>query len=1246
MASKEELSDQLSLTTKLAAQVERMAAAAEKLEASYQSQIDAATKLAAALNSVDGASAGQSLGAMSKALKDIEQKMKDTGKVSESTFKNLGKKVEDAGASFGKKFPKSVGIAAGALSGFGQGIKNVLALGKGVAGFAASFVDGLANITASIIAIPFKIFEGLVDMAAKAATGSTELMQALEDLRKQFGAFYGPTNKAIIDTSKSLTGFKDTGLSAWRVFGNMADRLKMLNELATEMGGSFGMLRKEFEDNGGALLAYKKGLGILDEDMKGVTMRSVAMGTKTSASLKDMTKQSYALGTAFGLDAKLISRDMSKALTDVAHFGGATVKQIGEASTYARKLGFELKDITGTLDAFDTFDTAAENAAKLSQAFGVNIDAFELMKAQNPAEQLELLRKSFKSAGVDASNFDRASLKLAATTTGLSEDVVQSALSLKNQGVSLDDIKKKSADAEKSTLTQAQAMAKLADAIERMVQQGQGLEGGFWKMFLKGIKNGIMSSQDFYGMIRNIQRALMDVYMIGVKLGRVLAKIVPGFSDIFGGLKEFFAPKYFDKMFNSISTSVKRFFDKDSPDKGSIPNLVKGLHNAVVDWLTDEGPHGKRILEGFKTFFKSFAKIAADGITWLSHHLADGMKTVLDLLTGKKKLDTGGAAGAAQGGLGFLADALHPLFDALKGAWKELKGPVHDLVMQVGHMLKNFLTSKEFLNAIKPALPVLAAALFGPAFGRGIIGGLSTSIVKSVLGGGAKEVIKKVAVAAAKSSSTEGILGGVSKFAGGAALVGAAAAIGDGVDKYTKDVTSTLDHSSAVIAAGATGLIDALTLGLLPKGFDKTIANVLATVSDDIFSAISTVFGSGFGSSLKKQLASTFEVFGSLWSLLKNLFTGNQSDINQSMKDLGLGILRFVVGAVDMTFVQLPIMLAKIATQILGVVQTVILSLVSALASGITGVVDDVFGTHLTAKVEAATDAIKAAMTKSTDDTVKSLTDVGKAVSDASDEIQDKYLRSAQDQANEAARKASAVAKTTADMTTDAAKTAVDESGSTISKVSDTIAAVKDVQKQLDDKSFDVVGSVNAIKEKLKDVDFDFITGDRVASIVQAAANSKIVTDSVEAIKGTFDKLTELAHSVKGNEANKSGLAGALGAISEMVKQANNLNDALSDGGINKIDIRAKLENVANAVGLGGKASYTVNPSKEVQITVNMTVTMDAGTVEKVILQREGSILRDRINFATNNPTQRATTEIPNNPSSPILPANGHGTAT
>lgn len=774
MPSKEELSDQLGLTAKLAAQVERMAAAADRFDRSYDTQIASAQKLAEVFNQINTNGTTKNVEVLNRALKDVSDRMKETSRVTESSFRTMGKKVEESGKVFSQKFPKSVLVATAALTGLRQGVSNVVALGKGVVGFATGFVDGATSITASIIAIPLKIFQGLVDMAARATHGNTELAQALEDLRKQFGAFYGPTNKAIIETTKSMKGFAATGLSTYRVFGTMAERLNYLREMATEMGAAFNLFRKEFEDNGGALLAYRKGLGLTAEQMKAVTQRSDMMGIKSSKTLKDMTKLSYALGDAFKLDAKVISREVGEAMKDMGHFATTSVKSLSETVTYAHRFGLELKDIAGTLDKYLSFDDAAEGAANLSQAFGANIDSFALMKAAaegDAGKSLEVLRKSFKDAGIDATKFTAVDRKLIASNTGLSDAAIQAAFSLKKQGLSLDQVQKVGDKATKNTLTQEQAMAKLADAIERLVKTGMGSKGGFWDQWFAGIQAGIQSSGEFLGLMRNIQMALRQTYMIGIKLGRDLVKIVPGFADLLGSLRDFFKPESFAKMFQNISDTIRRFFDPKSSDKGNVPKLFEGLKKSVVDMFTREGSAGKRVIEGFKTFFESFSKIAGDVIKWMSDRLAEGITFMVDLLTGKRSLNLGGAAAAGKNGLGFLEKIIQPIGEALLHAWTVLKDPLWKLVTTLVEKLVDFLKSDAVMSKIKPALGGLAVILFGPAFTQAILAAMTSSIIKgagSMLMGGGKSLLSDIASKAAAAGSASQKVTGAGKQMEGA----------------------------------------------------------------------------------------------------------------------------------------------------------------------------------------------------------------------------------------------------------------------------------------------------------------------------------------------------------------------------------------------------------------------------------------------------------------------------------------------
>lgn len=750
MATSDDLSKQLEITTKLAAMVERMAKASERVGESYESQISLIEKLQTVINSVDTSKSTQQVEALNSAKLD---KLKKNVEETTDSLSGMGKKLADAAKTMSDKFPLGAAAAAGGVAGFYQGLKNLVGISKGALGFVLGLGDALLNVGMSILSIPLKIFSGLVDMAANAEGGSNELAQAIENLRKEFGALGGPTPKTIMDMSQSLKGFNETGLNAFRVFGNLAERIEAFTKLAVAMGATFQSNLKEFKDNGGAILAYQKGLGIADEEMKAFGANAVARGTKLSKVLNETTKYALDLGKAFGIDSKIISKDMSKALVDVARFAGASIKEIGQAATYARKLGLELNGIVGTLDAFETFDSAAENVAKLSQAFGVQVDAFQLMEAQDPAQQIEMLRGAFKNAGVDASNFNRQQLKLLAQTTGLDAATAKLAFSMNNQGASLADIKKKGGEAERKTLSQADAMAKLADSIERMVQSGGGQTGGFMDMFVKGFLGGIQSSKEFVGIIFNIKRALQTVYMEGVKLGRAFVEMFPGVKDFLGGIKDFFDPSKFKALTGGVVNILIDFFKKLTTGKWSFSELMEQIQTKFFDFFNSEMPAGRKVLSGFKTIITTISKILGEGVKWVGEKLADAFKFVAEVIRDPNKLMGGGTA-AAGGALGFLGEILAPLAAGLADAWKIVAPAAMDLLKTVGQKIYGYLTSDEFMNLIKPALPYVAAIVFGPAFAKAIFSAITASVAKAAINtftsGSGKDIMEQAGTAAQK----------------------------------------------------------------------------------------------------------------------------------------------------------------------------------------------------------------------------------------------------------------------------------------------------------------------------------------------------------------------------------------------------------------------------------------------------------------------------------------------------------------
>ena len=948
--------EQVELATKLASLMDRMASSSGKIDANTSDQVASMEKLAQAMSALDMRAAVSQLNEVSQGVKAIVDKMGELAKSQQETLDQLGKKAVEAGTQVStltgrmtetklsldeinkmsfdkflsalensgsvtaalqlsvkklggeasKKFPMSMAVAAAATSGLVQGFKNLVALSKGVMGFMSSLVGGIGSVAGAIIAIPFKMFKGLIDMANNAGGGSSELAQAIEDLRKEFGALGTGSPKIIMNMATELKGFAATGLDSFRIFGNVAERLKAFLKLAQGMGPLFQSFAQEFKDNGGAILAWQKGLGLSDEQMKSIGQQAKVMGKSMASVLLPMQKQAQDLGAAFGIDSKLISRDMTKALGDMKHFAGAAVKEIAQASVYARKLGLELHDITGTLDAFETFDTAAENASKLSQAFGLNVDAFQLMEAQDPAKQVDMLRKSMAAAGQDASTFNRQQLKLLSSSTGLTEEQARMAFSMKNQGVGLDEIKKKSESAEKKQLSQADAMKKLADSIERLVQSGGGSQGGFFERFFRGFLGGIQASKGFRDIIMNIKMGLIATERAGVKLGRAFAALAP-IKDVLEGIAALFQPGKFGKLFGGISTEFAGFFKDMTTGTGSIKGLMDNIQRHFLDFFSTETGPGKRVIQGFKRVFEAIFKILTESIKFLAPKMADVIRSIASFITDPKKFME--AAGGATSG--FMATAiafLKPLGEALVGAVRVLLPALMELgsaiVKKLAELWGILWAKPEVKAFVAKAAPAIALVLFGPALTRGLLGfittQLGTMLLKSVM-----TAFTGPAAEAAGSAGTKGLgkvltksLGSLGKFLGPAAIIAVIADLAVNVDtamkKFEDKLAPTFGKTEAKVGSAATGIINALTLGLLPDGVQELIAVSIAGLAKNVFSAVENFFGKSFTDRLKAYLSAGIDLFASIGNLIKTIFKGNEGDIADALMDVGEKFLKYV----------------------------------------------------------------------------------------------------------------------------------------------------------------------------------------------------------------------------------------------------------------------------------------------------------------------------------------------------------------
>ena len=181
---------------------------------------------------------------------------------------------------------KSAITATSALSGLATGFSNLRGLlGSGLNLFGKAS-KAIFNMGRSVLTFPFKMMNVLFNMSTQG--GSTELAEAIQGVVKEFGNLQSVSSHAIVSTAKEMKGFNATGVSAFSIFGNVAQRMKLMTELATSMGPLFAQNAKEFEENGGALLAFQKGMALSNEAMGAIATKAAGSGKKMGDVLLDV----------------------------------------------------------------------------------------------------------------------------------------------------------------------------------------------------------------------------------------------------------------------------------------------------------------------------------------------------------------------------------------------------------------------------------------------------------------------------------------------------------------------------------------------------------------------------------------------------------------------------------------------------------------------------------------------------------------------------------------------------------------------------------------------------------------------------------------------------------------------------------------------------------------------------------------------------------------------------------------------
>jgi hypothetical protein len=187
----------------------------------------------------------------------------------------------------------------------------------------------------------------------------------------------------------------------------------------------------------------------------------------------------------------------------------------------------------------------------------------------------------------------------------------------------------------------------------------------------------------------------------------------------------------------------------------------------------------------------------------------------------------------------------------------------------------------------------------------------------------------------------------------------------------------------------------------------------------------------------------------------------------------------------------------------------------------------------------------------------------------------------------------------------------VTQSGSTMLVAAlDKMVAKDGGIKQLFDRLIEVSGLISNMKfdpktfsDKFKALTTVFELVNKVSTFLNQAAE-----------KGPGGSEGEKAKDL----ITKSGIMPSLAAIEEMVKLVNVMQDQLSSISLGKKTVTAGLTKIASELGVGGKARFEIN-NKPISITLGIEIRMTASDVEKAIVFRKESVIRDQLKWIRNS---------------------------
>ena len=539
----DDLGNQLDLQNQINAAIQARAGLLRKQSAFLEGQVLIARELCNALKC-------EQLEGMDDRLGQIRNSMEQAANEAErlpGTLDEGTKSADEVGKSLTK-----VGTVTGGLVGAVNAFRGALLSVKAAAiGIFDVFKNGF-NIISALGGLYSKFTSTLIAASSEAASRGRQIAEAYEELRDTFGDLSVGIGKEAVDAVEQFDkSAAAAGVNTGRFFAKFAagtaEKIKAVGEAIAGMGDlAVGPLAGQIAGASFEFTMLQKGAGLSSEALQSLGNRALNAGQTLQGTLSDAATSIATVAKSMGVSTKSLGKNFDQVAKDVVSFGHLTVKEMTTLAAVMTKTGISMSTVQKVASQFDDFEKGAQSVAQLTQAFGMQLDAVELLNASDE-DRLSMLKSSFQATGKSIDQLSRQERAYLANAAGIEANDLERVFG--DQAGAIEETKTAAEKAADTQMEAAEAMQEMANSIKTIFHEVKNFTG-FFGAFFDGFTEGFLNAG---GGLDVLYDALHQVYEIGVDLGNFIAN----FSEDAGAINKVFDLKFTIDMFQLLSDSIK-----------------------------------------------------------------------------------------------------------------------------------------------------------------------------------------------------------------------------------------------------------------------------------------------------------------------------------------------------------------------------------------------------------------------------------------------------------------------------------------------------------------------------------------------------------------------------------------------------------------------------------------------------------------------------------------------------------------